>query len=779
MSHPWVPSGMRSDSTGPDRPAWSPSSLVSPVAVDATGQQTVENPLRDYDRTTGAPARVRVALSAAGSPEDQLATLKRFYPDAHRAPNGALAFTNPETGKKTLVNERWGAGKFLGFSAGDLAASAPVVGEVGGAVAGSVAGGPAGPVTRVAGGALGFAGGKKVGEIIAKIADRATNEQPAQDTRTFRDQAVETLLDIPQGAMFEMGGMLVPRVPGMVAGAVRGARQGGRVASNAMRVARETGDFGAALRAASRGEGALPETTIFGGVPDPVADAMMRRGMTRQGATGMLDEGPSATLPVLSPEGSAVNRAGNALEQTFAGGPLAAAKHTAESQLDEGMRTLSETIAGGPGTVPTTRTTAQSAARVQQAVIDDLERKNVQLLQRAFDGVEGQQVIQPARVEALLQRMDDIVANDPLAAKRFDPARTALREIMEASKGTERLVPDPLGVIDPATGAVRMVKVQGPPGVTVSSLRGALSDLGADLGQMRRGTFSGHTSDKAIGQMERAYAELTEEVGAALGKPTPGITLDDVLAGKGTARDAWDMQRAMIAESHNAANPVRQEAMTRMVKQGKLKQSLDFVLKSDPIEQEARLRALRRTADPEDWRNLQSFAISRLGRDAQGNFTPQAMVRQFNKMTPESQAALFDADQLRALKDFALIAERFAKNPLSARGSVNNALYVFNQMAGIPLAGAGAWAGGSAGGAGAAIAGAAAAPAALFGVENVAARWLSNPALTRWLTTTYRAVERNPNAWRAQLGRLLTLKQTNPEFADAIDAYYNAATEGR
>ena len=73
--------------------------------------------LASIDTKTGAPGNVRAAVSAAQTPDDRLATLKNFYPDAlpvevldpqdgaAKFGYGNFVFTNPETGKPTLFDE--------------------------------------------------------------------------------------------------------------------------------------------------------------------------------------------------------------------------------------------------------------------------------------------------------------------------------------------------------------------------------------------------------------------------------------------------------------------------------------------------------------------------------------------------------------------------------------------------------------------------------------------------------------------------------------------------
>ena len=84
-------------------------SLLDKIALDRM--------LASIDTKTGAPANVRAAVSAAQKPDDRLATLRKFYPDAvpvqaidpqdgvAKYGFGNFVYTNPETGKLTLFDE--------------------------------------------------------------------------------------------------------------------------------------------------------------------------------------------------------------------------------------------------------------------------------------------------------------------------------------------------------------------------------------------------------------------------------------------------------------------------------------------------------------------------------------------------------------------------------------------------------------------------------------------------------------------------------------------------
>ena len=163
------------------------------------------------DRTTGAPSNVRFSVGAAQSPEDKLATLQVFYPDAMRVEdldpqNGAMefgygnfAFTNPETGKLTLYDEF--NPKFLGVpipTGRDFLDAGPEVAETVGAIGGMIGGGVGGayaapftagivnPVTgAIAGEGLGSATAR---ELYIGIADTFGE---TIDTRNLGDRAVD------------------------------------------------------------------------------------------------------------------------------------------------------------------------------------------------------------------------------------------------------------------------------------------------------------------------------------------------------------------------------------------------------------------------------------------------------------------------------------------------------------------------------------------------------------------------------------------------------------
>ena len=135
------------------------------------------------DTFKGAPTNVRMAVGAAQRPEDKLATLKQFYPDAERVEtfdpkygaqrfgNGNFVYTDPETNQLTLFDEYNRLfGMPIPFSLRDLADVGPEIAETVGAIGGSIGGGIAGAPGGPPGIAAGIVAGEGLGAATAREA---------------------------------------------------------------------------------------------------------------------------------------------------------------------------------------------------------------------------------------------------------------------------------------------------------------------------------------------------------------------------------------------------------------------------------------------------------------------------------------------------------------------------------------------------------------------------------------------------------------------------------
>tara|TARA_R100001163_G_scaffold65817_2_gene65226 strand:- start:226 stop:2172 length:1947 start_codon:yes stop_codon:yes gene_type:complete len=144
----------------------------------------------NLDNKTGAPKKIRAAISAYKKPEDKLQLLKKYYPDA--IPFGAdnYVFTNPKTKQPTLFNPG-------GFDLGDVAQYGRIAAELIGSGIGMAKGALATSPTIV-GVPVGIAAGGAGGSVIAgEIYDSALRYffgEGAEDTRSFSEYTEDMAL---------------------------------------------------------------------------------------------------------------------------------------------------------------------------------------------------------------------------------------------------------------------------------------------------------------------------------------------------------------------------------------------------------------------------------------------------------------------------------------------------------------------------------------------------------------------------------------------------------
>lgn len=150
----------------------------------------------DWDRQTGAPMNVRAAISGSKTPEDQLSTLKNFYPDAMMA-GEELVFRNPETNRYTNVNP-------TGFELGDVVESGGGISEFVGGGLGAVTGSAVVPGPgSVVGAGLGAAGGRELWDSTMQAVFGS------EDSRTLLDRTGEFAITAGLNMIGQKGGELL------------------------------------------------------------------------------------------------------------------------------------------------------------------------------------------------------------------------------------------------------------------------------------------------------------------------------------------------------------------------------------------------------------------------------------------------------------------------------------------------------------------------------------------------------------------------------------------
>lgn len=164
----------------------------------------------DIDMRSGAPAAVRAAVGNAQTPEDRLATLRRFAPDARPFGTDNFVYTDRRTGRLTVYNPK-------GLDRGDFASIMPEVGEMAGgaigaaatippAVASAPATGGASFLAVPAGVGLGAAAGREVATGLGRMFGGTVDTRSLP--RQVGDAAVTTGLNaagVPVGNLIGRG----------------------------------------------------------------------------------------------------------------------------------------------------------------------------------------------------------------------------------------------------------------------------------------------------------------------------------------------------------------------------------------------------------------------------------------------------------------------------------------------------------------------------------------------------------------------------------------------
>lgn len=189
-------------------------------AADAADDTKAAQTLADYIRslqipapsekqiemTTGAPLGVRAAVGSATTMQDKLATLKQYFPDAQPYDKENFIYTDPKTGRPTLMNEKNPV--FYGVplpTMGDIAGALPEISEFVGSGLGAAAMAPFGPFAMVGGAGAGGAAAKKLYEMGMQYGG------PTVETRGGAEQATGVTKDILLNAVGQRGGQLVEK----------------------------------------------------------------------------------------------------------------------------------------------------------------------------------------------------------------------------------------------------------------------------------------------------------------------------------------------------------------------------------------------------------------------------------------------------------------------------------------------------------------------------------------------------------------------------------------
>jgi hypothetical protein len=214
-----------------------------------------------------------------------------------------------------------------------------------------------------------------------------------------------------------------------------------------------------------------------------------------------------------------------------------------------------------------------------------------------------------------------------------------------------------------AVGAV-LEAIQRPGGLNYEGLK----KLRTSVGEMLNGGIL--PEGMSQGELKRIYGALSDDLGAAVKN-----------AGGAKAEAAWER-----ANKFNRLVSDRREQLAKIVgKDGDVPAEKVFDALAAKAGSTARadieaLSKARKVMDPAEWNEFASGVAGRLGRDAEGNFSPDRFVTAWGKMTEAGKSLLFKSggrgDLAQHLDDIATVSSRFKELQKYANpsGTAQNAL---------------------------------------------------------------------------------------------------------
>jgi hypothetical protein len=189
--------------------------------------------------------------------------------------------------------------------------------------------------------------------------------------------------------------------------------------------------------------------------------------------------------------------------------------------------------------------------------------------------------------------------------------------------------------------------VQRPGGLNYEGLK----TLRTNLGEMLKGGIL--PEGVSQGELKRIYGALSDDLGAAVKN-----------AGGAKAEAAWER-----ANKYNRLVSDRREQLAKIVgKDGDApaEKVFDALAAKASGTGRADIEALsnaRKVMDPADWNEFASGVVGRLGRDAEGNFSPDRFTTAYGKLTDAGKSLLFRSggrgDLAQHLDDIAIVSSRF------------------------------------------------------------------------------------------------------------------------
>lgn len=248
-------------------------------------------------------------------------------------------------------------------------------------------------------------------------------------------------------------------------------------------------------------------------------------------------------------------------------------------------------------------------------------------------GIDDYISLTDARVGKAYDRVDDLV--DPVVKAPIDATRRLVQQLEREAAEAALPVPPSVGILREALGRNEGLTYKG------------LKDLRTRIGKKQKG---GLLPGDDAADLKRIYGALTDDLEAAVMK-----------SGSERAKAAWRR-----ANDYRRLLQGRWEKLKGVLKANSDEKAFDALIASAGSSSRADLKLLRQARKAlggDIWDDVSATVVSRIGRDADGNFSPARYLTGFGKLSKEGKDVLFNSTgrkELRqALDDLATISRRY------------------------------------------------------------------------------------------------------------------------
>lgn len=308
----------------------------------------------------------------------------------------------------------------------------------------------------------------------------------------------------------------------------------------------------------------------------------------------------------------AVQQAGKTVSDIpLAGAPLRKASDKAIGSLDDAMRKLEQGFGTG--------SSASAGAMVRSDVASHAK------------------TVLPDRVSALYDAVDKLV--QPNVVTQLMKTRKVAGDIVAGRKNA--MLPGDskaVAMIAKAANSPQGLNYEG-----IKNLRTTVGELVDDPQKLAASGMSG-------GELKRIYGALTEDLQASVsknGKP---------------ALKAWQDANSFAAKS-TAERKSLQKVIGRDRSDEGIVESLHRMAGSTSTADITRLKQARGAVSKETWDELSSAVLAKMGRDAEGNFSPDRFMTAYGRLSKDGKSVLFNStgkkELASALDDIATVSKRF------------------------------------------------------------------------------------------------------------------------